>query len=279
MKLDLHTHTNHSDGDLNVLGNALKAVEHDLDGIAITDHDNIDSWTEIEEREYPIIVIKGVELSTYYKGASVHLLGYYLNDDGNYQELKQRLREIRQDRLDRIDKIISLLKPLGIELEREEILREADGAVARPHVAKAIMKKYPNLNLTMDDVFDNYIGNKAPAYVPVNDFQTIDAINLLKRNHCIAVIAHPLEIKKINYHELLELDIDGIEGVYSYDFTPSEDVVKIGEEKGLIITGGSDYHGPITRNSIGKAYIEGERAKEFVKRINLDTTKRVNIQK
>lgn len=269
MKIDLHTHTTYSDGDLDINGNVKRASELGLDGIAITDHDNIDSWNEIDQNKYPILVIKGVELSTYYKGASVHVLGYYLNDGGDYSELDSTLREIRKDRIERLDKIISLLKPLGIIITKEEVFKEADGAVARPHIAKAIMKKYPEKNLTIDDVFDNYIGNRAPAYVPVNDFQTEAAIELLKKNHCLVVIAHPLFIEKIDYHELLKLDIDGIEGFYFYSTETDDEVVKTAEELGLVVTGGSDYHGPITRDTIGKSYLEKDKAKTFLKRINL----------
>ena len=269
MKLDLHTHTNYSDGELDILGNVSKAQECNLDGIAITDHDNIDSWAEIEENEYPIMVIKGVELSTYHKGASVHILGYYLNNGKSYQELVETLSIFRQERLERLEKIISKLKLLGIELTKEEIIREADGAVGRPHVAKAMIKKYPNLNLTMDDVFDKYIGNNAPAYVPTNNFQTADAIKLLKRNNCLVVLAHPLEIKKIDYREIIDLGIDGIEGFYKYSFDTEEDVVSLGDERNLIVTAGSDYHGRDDhRNAFGNVYLEGDRAKTFLKRIN-----------
>ncbi len=268
MKLDLHTHTTYSDGDLSIEGNTFRAVKLGLDGIAITDHDNIDSWKEIEEGNYPIFVIKGVELSTYYQKESVHVLGYYLNDGGDYHELEDTLKRFRKERIERLEKIISLLEPMGIVLTKEEILKEADGAVARPHIAKAIMKKYPELHLSIDDVFDQYIGNNAPAYVPVNDFQTEDAIQLLKRNHCLVVIAHPLFIQKYDYHELLKLGIDGIEGFYSYPFEVEEDVVRTGDEASILVTGGSDYHGPVTRDSMGKAYLEGERAKVFLKRIH-----------
>lgn len=270
MKLDLHTHTKYSDGDLDIIGNVRQALSLGLDGIAITDHDNIDSWKEINDSEYPLLVIKGVELSTYYKGSSVHILGYYLNDGGDYSELDTTLKRIRKERIERIDKIISLLKLQGIVLTREEVFKEADGAVARPHIAKAIIKKYPELNLTIDDVFDNYIGNHAPAYVPVNDFQTEEAISLLKRNHCLVVLAHPLFIEKNSYRELLDLGIDGIEGFYFYDFEVDDDVVKVGDDAGILVTGGSDYHGPITRDTMGKAFLEGDRAKTFMKRINFN---------
>lgn len=268
MKLDLHTHTTYSDGDLDINGNVSKAKELGLDGIAITDHDNIDSWKEIDENNYPIIVIKGVELSTHYKGESVHILGYYLNDGGDYSKLDEFLIKTREDRIKRLDKMIYLLSEMGINLTRKEILKEADGAVARPHVAKAIMKKYPELGLTNDDIFDKYIGNNSPAYVPVNNFQTIDAIKLLKDNHCLVVLAHPLLIKKFDYKELLALGLDGIECFYKYDFSHKEDVLKFALNNNLLVTGGSDYHGPKTRDSIGNSYLEGDECKTFLKKIN-----------
>ena len=145
LKYDLRTHTNYSDGDLDILGNVKNAYKLGLDGIAITDHDNIDSWEEIDNNNYPIDVIKGVELSTYYKGDSVHILGYYLNDNGDYSELDEFLKKTREERLVRVKKIIELLKNYDINVTYEEIIKEADGAVARPHIVKAIIKKYPEL--------------------------------------------------------------------------------------------------------------------------------------
>ena len=110
IKYDLHTHTCYSDGDLDILGNVKNAIKLGLDGIAITDHDNIDGWEDIDNNSYKIDVIKGVELSTYYKGDSVHVLGYYLNDGGDYSELDNFLKKTREDRLIRVKKIIDLLK-------------------------------------------------------------------------------------------------------------------------------------------------------------------------
>lgn len=266
MKLDLHTHTIYSDGELSILGNVNKACDLGIDGIAITDHDNIDSWKEIDENNYPIKVIKGVELSSYHKDDVVHVLGYYLNDGGNYDNLNSFLKKTRQDRLRRLDKIISLLEGMGIFITREDVFNEADGAVARPHIAKAIMKKYPHLSF--QDIFDKYLGNDAPAFVPVNKFSTKDAVMLLKDNHCLVVIAHPLLIKKFDYKELLDLGIDGIECYYNYDECDIDDVVHFARENNLIITGGSDFHGSIRNNSIGKAFVDGDDAICFLKKIN-----------
>ena len=268
LKYDLHTHTSYSDGDLNISGNVENAIKLGLDGIAITDHDNIDGWEEIDNNSYKIDVIKGVELSTYYKGDSVHILGYYLNDNGDYSELDEFLKNTREERLVRVKKIIELLKQYDINVTYEEILKEADGAVARPHIVKAIMKKYPERGYTSNYLFDNYLGNDKPCFLPVNYFDTRDAIELLKRNHCLVVVAHPLLINKFNYQELAKYNIDGIEAFYNYQNDIKNDTLSFTLNNKLIVTGGSDYNGPITRDSMGSVYLEGKYVDLFLDKIN-----------
>ena len=146
LKYDLHTHTKYSDGELDILGNIKRAKELGLSGIAITDHDNLDSWKDIDSNNYDFYVIKGVELSTYYNGVNIHILGYYLNDDGSYSELEQFLAMVREKRKERVYKVIDLLKNFEIELTYEEIASYADGAIGRPHIAQAIINKYPERN-------------------------------------------------------------------------------------------------------------------------------------
>ena len=267
-KYDLHTHTNYSDGDLDILGNVCNAIKLGLDGIAITDHDNIDGWEEIDNNTYKIDVIKGVELSTYYKGESVHVLGYYLNDNGDYSELASFLKKTKEERLVRVKKIIELLKNYDIDVTYEEILKEADGAVARPHIVKAIIKKYPKRGYTSEYLFDNYLGKDGPCFVPVNNFDTRDAIELLKRNHCLVVIAHPLLINKFNYQELAKYKIDGIEAIYNYQKNTTNDVLSFTLNNKLMVTGGSDYHGPLTRNTMGSVYLEGKYVLDFLNKIH-----------
>lgn len=267
MKLDLHTHTIYSDGELTVEGNVKKAKKLGLDGIAITDHDNIDSWKDIDNIE-DFLVIKGVELSTYHDNENIHVLGYYLNNGKSYNELDEFLKELRIKRTERLSKMIELLKQFKIELTEEEILQEADGAVGRPHVAKAILKKYPEREYTKDYIFDNFIGNGKPAYVPTSNFQTVDAIKLLKRNNCLVVIAHPLLIKKYSYKKLLKLNIDGVEVFYPYKDKSYKEVLKEGLKHKLLITGGSDFHGPNVRDSMGEACLKDPYAKELLKKIN-----------
>lgn len=268
MKYDLHTHTILSDGELSVDGNVKRAIELGLDGLAISDHDNIDSWQIIDNNTYDIPVIKAVELSTYYNKENVHILGYYLNNGKSYQNLEKFLTDMRKKREDRVYKMIELLKKQGIEITYDEIKCHADGAIGRPHVAEAIIEKYPEKNYSIQDVFDLYIGDGKPSYVQVSNFQTTDAIKLLHDNNCLAVLAHPLLIKKIDYREILDLPIDGVECYYPYEEGQDySEVIKEAKRRNLIITGGSDFHGPNVRNTMGLSYLESPELEEFLNRI------------
>lgn len=266
-KYDLHMHSKYSDGELNISEIVKIAKEHNLDGIAITDHDNIDSWLEIDKNNYDLDVVKGVELSTYYKGENVHVLGYYLNDSFNYKDLACFLKDMSEKRKERVHKIIELLKPLGIEIKYENIEKFADGVIARPHIARAIIEAYPERNYTIDYIFEHFIGDNCPAFVKVMNFETEDAINLLHQNHCIAVLAHPLLLKKLNYKELLKLNFDGIEVVYPYknnDFNKVKKEIK----HDLLVTGGTDFHGIKQCNNVGKFYCDQGNLEKFLNVIN-----------
>lgn len=269
-KFDLHIHTTYSDGELSIEEVVEKAKEKGLDGIAITDHDNITSWDKIdkisEKLHYPII--KGVELSTYHKGRSVHILGYYLNNSKSYQNLNNLLIEICNQRKERLLKIIELLKQFDINLTYDEVIKLADGTVARPHIAAAIMNKYPSRNYTKDYIFSNFIGDDCPAFVPVNNLETEEAIKILKENNCLVVLAHPLYINNLNYKEVVDLGVDGVESFYNYSDTIKADVLDFTLANNLIATGGSDYHGPNIRNTIGTAYCYGNYLEKFLNRIN-----------
>ena len=272
MKYDLHTHTSFSDGEKTVAGNVERAIELGLDGIAICDHDNIESWDVIDNESFAIPVIKGVELSTYTNGTSVHVLGYYKNDGGDYSELGKYLRDMKERRKQRILKMIELLKQFDIDITYESVAKFASGSIGRPHIAKAIMEKYPERNYTIDQIFDLYINDGKPAYVRTYNLQTKDAIKLLHDNHCIVVLAHPLLIDpaKCNYKDLLNEDFDGVEVFYAYltENNRYQLVYQEAEKKGLLMTGGSDYHGPRVKDTMGRAYLTDERVEEFLRSIN-----------
>jgi len=167
------------------------------------------------------------------------------------------------------EKVINnFIKKYDINITQEEILKEADGAVVRPHIVSAILKKYQDSIYTKDYLYEHYLGDNKPCFVPVNKTNTKDAIELLHRNNCIAIIAHPLYTDGLNFQDLLSLNIDGVECFYKYRFQTDNTVLKFAEQNNLLVTGGSDYHGPNIRDSMNEAYLEGEYVNKFLKRLN-----------
>lgn len=267
-KFDLHVHSTYSDGSLNIKQIVDRAILNKLDVIAITDHDNNESWKEIDTSSFKIPVLKGVEMSTTYMKDSVHILGYYLNNNGDYSELTNRLIDIQEKRKERVVKIISKLEQFDIYIKYEDVIKYADGAVARPHIAKAILEKYTDRGYTFEGLFEQYLGNDKPAYVKIEEFSSKDAIDLLHRNNCIAVLAHPWLISKFDYKEIKPLGIDGIECDIAGNLENSRQYFDFAKKNNLIITAGSDFHGPDILYEIGSNYIEGEYAISFLNKVN-----------
>lgn len=265
MKGNLHIHTKNSDGTKSVFEINLLAQQHKFDYVAITDHDTVDAIDEIKKLQTPIKFIIGVEMSCKYAGEVIHILGYFGDDVS--KEVKEYFEQVSSERIDRCQKIINNLKNFyNIEIKYEDVKKKADGIIARPHIAQAICEK---IGCTFDEAFDNYIGNNAKAYVPYEVISLEDAINFLKKHNALVVLAHPILIKKFDYHEILNLGFDGIE-VYHPDQNEeySANLRKLAEDNGFLITGGSDYHGEITNNKFEQSYIKDDDLSNFLTALN-----------
>ncbi len=273
MKADLHCHTVHSDGIYSVYDTCLIAKERNIDVLAITDHDTLDgykSYLDVKDK-LPIKLLIGVELSTWYMGENVHILGYFYKNSNPGEELLIFLDDIKNKRILRAKKMISNLKEMfGLEVDYEEIASRHKEIIARPHIARYVAEKY---NLTVNEVFDKYLSNKSPAFVPTSNTGTKEAIDLLKRNNAIAVWAHPIHNKnKFNELDIIEMGIDGIEGFYP-DNT-NEDTMhyrELSNKYNLLFTAGSDFHDHVTHSEIGTCYIEDEDINKLFNKLDIDT--------
>lgn len=271
MRADLHNHTIHSDGIYTVEEVAKRGKMRGLSMIAITDHDNLDSFETYQKvkDKLDIPVLIGVELSTWYQKVNIHILGYFYNNSGSGEELLTYLKDMREKRIIRAKKMIALLKEIyDIDIDYDEVKKLAKDVVGRPHLARYISKKY---NMPIDEVFDKYLSQESKAYLPATTTSTEEAIELLHRNNAIAVWAHPVLNKgKVNEEEIIKLNIDGIEGFYPEN---TEEDTKhyrnLAEKYNLLFTGGSDFHDDTTHSDIGTCYIEGKDLDHFVKKLKL----------
>lgn len=247
LKSDFHIHTNFSDGTLSPSEAVQRANENNVQVLAITDHDTLTGIDEaIEESiKHNIMLIPGIELSTQYNNESIHILGFFKNSDYKNKEFIEELDKIKNHRVIRARKIVHKLKEeFTIEVNFEKILNNASDTVARPHIAREIIKcGYP---YTVDEIFDNFIGKGCKAYVPTLKLSTADGIKLLKKYNALVFLAHPKLIQKSNINEFLSLDFDGIESIYCQNTKEeNEYYVKLAKEHNLLISCGSDFHGSL----------------------------------
>jgi len=271
MKADLHSHTIYSDGIYSVYDTVLLAKEKGLSLVAITDHDNLDSYSEYLKIKdsLDIDVLIGIELSTWYQNENIHILGYFYNNSGPGEELLMFLYDMKLRRVNRAKKMIdNLNKYFNLNLNYEEIAALSKDIIARPHIARYISKKY---NMDLKEVFTKYLSNESKAFVPTTNMSTKEAIDLLHRNNAIAVWAHPVLNKgKIHEIDIINMGIDGIEGVYPNN--TKDDTVyyrEISNKYNLLFTGGSDFHDHISHGDMGDCYIEDNDINKLLKKLKL----------
>lgn len=264
----MHCHTTHSDGGFSLKEVIEKAKEKKIDYLFITDHDTLEARTEdLQDDELKVIV--GVEVSSYYKGESVHILGYFYGEPSN--EIIDYFKVMKISREERAKEMIRRLDEyFNIKVSYDEIKKYVKGIIARPHIAKEVASKY---GITENEVFIRYLNKHSKAYVPSSKLSTQDAIDLLHRNNAIAVWAHPVLNKgRFAEEEIIEMGIDGIEGLYPKN--SMNDTIKYRDltiEHNLLFTAGSDFHGDEDHANIGTCFIEDEDINKFFK--YLDTKK------
>ncbi len=240
---DLHLHTYASDGIYSPAEMVRKASEAGIKTIAITDHDTLAGIEEAQRtgEKFGVRVIPGVELSTKYDGKSVDILGYNVSANDTLNDVLIGLRDGREDRALRIIKKFTEIKmPITMDDIREF---SQGGVIARPHIAKAIVKK--GYISDYQSVFDNYLADGKPCAIEKVIISPQEGIDLIHQSGGIAVLAHPILTGDDDFiRELLSnFNFDGIE-VWHRKQTKedNERYKKMAKEFDLIMTGGSDFH-------------------------------------
>lgn len=251
MRIDLHTHSNVSDGTDSPTQLVHAAIKADLDVIAITDHDTFAGVAEAQEagKRSGLKVLNGIEMSTKFEGKSVHLLGY--GCDIRNADMKAELARIRAGRAERLPRMIENLQEHGIDITIDEVYEYAGdaSAVGRPHVADILVRKGIVSNRT--EAFHSWIGEGQPGYAERYACDLEVAIDLIHAARGVAVIAHPWarEARSVLTAPVLERlvaehQLDGIEVEHQdHDADTRELLFEMGARLGLIRTGSSDYHG------------------------------------
>lgn len=250
MRIDLHTHSDRSDGTTSPREVVLAAAAAGLDVVALTDHDTAEGWAEAEVAagEAGIGFVPGIEVSCKHAGRGLHLLAYL--PDSSYPPLQEALRLILEGRDQRMPRICERLRELGIGIHEAAVARQAVGAVAigRPHIADAMVE----LGVVKDrtQAFDDYLSPGRPAYVHRCAAPVEEMIPLLREAGGVPVIAHPwgrhdnATLQEEALAALVELGLGGIEVDHQdHDEISRKELRGIAANLGLVVTGSSDFHG------------------------------------
>lgn len=241
--VDLHIHSNRSDGSLSCKEIIDYAYKLGLKAISITDHDDISSleFTEKYCRQKGIEFIAGVEISARAKTFDLHLLGYCF--DYRNKRLNEYVDFFQNERFKRAKKTIRLLKNYGIKLSFDLIIKKASGSIGRPHIADAMLEEGYVYNY--QEAFNKYIGNGCPCCVPKYKISPAEAIALINNAGGICVIAHPgSDVTDEGILDLIKVGLDGIETIHPRHTQEQVDHYReIIQKHGLLETGGSDCHG------------------------------------
>lgn len=240
--VDLHVHTNASDGQYSPAETVRRALELGLTVIAITDHDTTDGLAEAlaEARGIGLDVIPGVEISTDVKQAEVHILGYYVRHDD--PALCERLSRCRAARLKGAQQMLAKLGRMGLPLEWKRVRQIAGPApVGRPHIARAMVEK--GYVSSIDEAFDRYIRRRGPAYVERDKVPPAEAVQMILAAGGLPVLAHPLYVSHL-VEELAQHGLVGLEAYYTgYTADETRFLIELAQKYGLLVTGGTDFHG------------------------------------
>lgn len=256
--IDLHTHSNKSDGLHSPRDLIRLAHEEGLSTIAITDHDTLIGIDEAltAGEEFGIEVIPAVEISVQDECDSLHMLGYYI--DHRNPALIDVLSALRKFRIERNEKIMVRLEELGYPLVMKEVLNiTSDGITGRSHLAHALVKR--GYFASHQEAFDKLLNRGGPAYVDRKRPPIRDAIQAIHSAGGAAVWAHPgLHADKMDdmierLSIWVEYGLDGIESDYcNHTIDLRDRLRRLALSNELIYTGGSDFHGSIKpKNRLG----------------------------
>jgi 3',5'-nucleoside bisphosphate phosphatase len=249
--IDLHVHSNCSDGALSPTVLVEQAAREGLGVIAIADHDSVSGVSEglSAGESFGITVIPAIELSVQFKSwQDVHLLGYGMDlSDSRFLQKLNGFRERREHRnVEILERVNSMLADENrAEVPLSEVLSFARDTIGRPHIARALLDR--GYVSTMEDAFRRYL---VPCNVPKMYWPIEDAIEEIRRIGGVSVLAHPTTVstdRQLLREVITELSESGLDGVEVYNNLAQQDEMeflrRLAGELGLLVTGGSDYHG------------------------------------
>jgi 3',5'-nucleoside bisphosphate phosphatase len=248
--IDLHSHTDYSDGTFTPQELIDEAVRIGLEALAVTDHDTFAGYDVAVPlaKAAGLELICGLELSTRYQGNAVHLLGYFPHSPPS-EELRGWLDLIQENRRERNNRLVEKLRSLGVDISLAEVETKGRTLTARPHFARVLVEK--GYAKDLQAAFDLYLDESAKGYVQRHEVEMENALERILKSGGVPSLAHPIRVAKNNWAKLTDYAEDlagcGLKAIEAYHSDHSPENVafykSLAEKNGLGVTGGSDFHG------------------------------------
>ncbi|MDP7035544.1 MAG: PHP domain-containing protein [Planctomycetota bacterium] len=270
MRIDLHVHSNRSDGVHDPSVVARMGLEGRLDVLAITDHDTHSGYAsafEETQRAGGPLLIEGVEFTTWFASTEVHILGYF--PQGTTPKVHELMRSLQSERIERMRQGVEALSELGLVIQFEDVQACSKGdTMSRSHLAQALVKK--RVIRSYGEAFRKYLSSEH-GLIPCPTRGAEEVIALIAEEGGVSVWAHPsLDLFDAHIHEFKEMGLEGVEvyfkrasGAHEYLFE------KVSDDLGLLRSGGSDWHGHPGQGKLGTYVVPGEQIEGLLERLGI----------
>lgn len=267
MKLDLHVHTTASDGSWSPEAVVQGAYRGGLDVISVTDHDTAAGYgpARAAAEDLALHVIPGIEVSSTFQGRDVHILGYFFDPEA--EAITGHAERAGRRRDERMREMLGRLADQGVEIGFEAVEAVAGpdrGVLGRPHLAGALVQGGHAGSVA--DAFHRLIGDDCAAFVPTRLLAPREAVDVVRRGGGISIWAHPpSDLVDALLPGLLEAGLGGLE-VYRPRNRREETarLESICRSRGLLISGGSDWHTPDSGAELGHFHVEADEIEELL---------------
>lgn len=261
LMIDLHVHSRFSDGAFTPSELVEYALTHDISAFALTDHDTVDGLEEaiVRAKELSgqiceknpagntVEVVPGIELSTEYEGRDIHIVGLFI--DYKSPAFQTRLSDFTASRDNRNEKMCTLLRAHGVEITYARLKTAfPDAVITRAHYARFLLEN--GFVRSMNEAFDRYVGDHAPCFVPREKITPVQAVDFILSAGGVPVLAHPvlyglsrMRLERLTA-SLADAGLVALEALYaSYTNADTQEMQTLARRYGLLISGGSDFHG------------------------------------